>query len=427
MVLELWITIKLDLTTHPYYAQRLGNSADKDQTTSRNVAKEFVQVVQYGSVGQEFASDEEILALNEHVVQVSCGLRHSLFVTNHRRVFCCGDNKGGACGLSVLKIVEQMTLIPELTHCNIVETKCGSSFSFFISEGYQCVYVTGNNSYGECGFTSTGVSPLMKMENVDGKKLKFVEPGSYHTVFVTVDNCVYTSGFCGFGSLGQGYSEGQSLTPAKVDHPDLGSGSAVIKRVACGQWHSIVITEEGSVYSWGYNFQNQCGLKTSSSDILSPVLVTGVLSLKKIVDARCGEAFTVFRTESNEFYCYGEVDNGAYLLSTQVPLSMGTVIDYSCGKNFTLFTTEEGRAYALGDRKGICVPFISIHEHASHDGLLVAEVQLPCTFHNQLHVACAKIGSHAFLYNLAKRNFTFPNNLFASQRKGQLCDIIIVS
>jgi len=344
-----------------YYKQM--NSVDRQPwnlstDSGAAIVKSFTQVVQYGSMGQEFASEQELFEPGEHVVHVSCAENRSLFVTNHRRVFCCGENSCGCCGLSnAFSILEQVTLIPELSNCNIVETKCGTLHSFFISEGYESVFASGSNNHGECGFSNGTklVYGVVDVGHIDGKKLKHVAPGALHTVFVTIDNCVYTSGLGTFGSLGQGHMNQQGSIPVKLNHPDLG-GSKVIKSAVCGLWHSILIAEDGSAYAWGSNEYFQCGL--AQKGIVSPALVTGIPSYEKLVDARCGSCFTVFRTLSNNFYACGENDHGALGLShaamqsiiTQIPLSIGNVVDYNCGACFTVFTTKEGGIYTCGYR-----------------------------------------------------------------------------
>jgi len=367
-----------------------------------NQIQKFGRVVQYGYVGIDFKSEEELFAPGEYVVNVSCGERCSLFVTNHRRVFCCGDNTEGSCGMpKSISVVRQITLIPELTNCNIVEVKCGKDHTFFISEGYGCVYAAGSNSNGECGFLATQSN----------------------------DNCVYSSGYCEFGSLGQGYPSKGSLTPRRVNHPDLG-GFLAIKTVVCGQCHSIVVTENGSAYSWGDNYQGQCG-STSLSDeeILSPALVRSLPLGEKVVDARCGLTFTVFRTESNKFYGCGGNAYGVFgvpivslhqeLLVTEIPLSIGNVFDFCCGSTFVVFTTEEGRVYIGGESY-----YCGLSKDSSQDGKLM-EVSLPGPSQSMFRIACGQAGLHTLLYGVLKSRCHFSSKLFATQQKGLLCDIAI--
>lgn len=393
-----------------------------------------LQVVQYGSIGEEFASEKELFGSGEYVTHVSCGEHHSLFVTNHRRVFSCGDNVYGACALpEEISTVKQVTLIPQLSNCNIVETKCGCCHSFFISEGYQSVFATGFNANGECGLSmrTAKIYGVERFDGLNGTQIKYVASGAYHTVFVTVDNCVYTSGFCAFGSLGQGSRDGKSFTPRSVNHPDLG-GLKLIKSVECGQWHSIVIAEDGSAYSWGYNNHGQCGLNSSlQPNVVNPTLVTGIPSDEKIADARCGKSFTLFRTMSNNFYGCGENSHGAlglpsvYIQSivTQIPLSIGTVLDYRCGVNFTVFTTTKGKTYICGYKGMLC--------QLKDDTSSVAEVQMHWVSHSASYntghlMACSPLGDHMLLYSVPTNYYPFPSKLFTAQQKGLLCDTILV-
>ena len=45
-----------------------------------------------------------------------------------------------------------------------------------------------------------------------------------------------------------------------------------ITRIQCGASHSLAITAEGRLYTWGKNSQGQCGLG-HTDDVLQPTLV----------------------------------------------------------------------------------------------------------------------------------------------------------
>jgi len=265
--------------------------------------------------------------------------------------------------------------------------------------------------------------------------LKYISPGAFHTVFVTVDNCVYTSGYCAFGSLGQGTQDKASHTPLRVDHPDL-CGLKAIKKVQCGQWHSIVIAEDGSAYAWGYNNHGQCGLNSASpTNVVSPTLVSGVPPDEKVVDARCGSCFTVFRTHSNNFYGCGENSHGALglpivyrqLIVTQIPLSIGPVLDFGCGVTFTMFITNQGIPHVCGSKEFVG----SDQAHLCPLENDVSEVFVPWaskdSFNSELLIGCAPTGNHVFLYSVPKSQSSFSNKLFATQQKGLLSDTTVVT
>ncbi|KAI9392439.1 hypothetical protein POPTR_006G089901v4 [Populus trichocarpa] len=68
--------------------------------------------------------------------------------------------------------------------------------------------------------------------------------------------------FCGnqFAQLGTGSDQGESI-PRLLDAPCLESKQA--KMVSCGARHSAILTEDGQVFSWGWNKHGQLGVGDS--------------------------------------------------------------------------------------------------------------------------------------------------------------------
>lgn len=70
--------------------------------------------------------------------------------------------------------------------------------------------------------------------------------GGYHSLVVKSDGTVWSFGYNGVGSLGDGTTTDRS-SPVQV------SGLTDIVGVAAGEYHSMAITSTGSLYVWGYN------------------------------------------------------------------------------------------------------------------------------------------------------------------------------
>lgn len=75
-----------------------------------------------------------------------------------------------------------------------------------------------------------------------------VSTGQYHLGFITKDNGVYTTGLDEDGRLGQA-SVADTELPRRLS---FNNPSAKISSISCGTRHSVAVTEDGSVYSWGY-------------------------------------------------------------------------------------------------------------------------------------------------------------------------------
>jgi alpha-tubulin suppressor-like RCC1 family protein len=74
-----------------------------------------------------------------------------------------------------------------------------------------------------------------------------VAAGPTHLTFLTADDAVYSVGYGKDGRLGNG-STSTSESPEKIH---ISSQDKVIQ-LACGERHSLALTDKGDVYSWGY-------------------------------------------------------------------------------------------------------------------------------------------------------------------------------
>lgn len=77
----------------------------------------------------------------------------------------------------------------------------------------------------------------------------------YHSLIVTTDNRIYTCGTGSRGRLGNGATESPQPTFTEVLGPDC----LQIKMVASSDHHTLVLTVDHGVYSWGWNAYGQSG------------------------------------------------------------------------------------------------------------------------------------------------------------------------
>ena len=104
-------------------------------------------------------------------------------------------------------------------------------------------------------------------------KITAVAAGEAHTVALSGDGCVYSWGRGMFGRLGTG-SESDELFPVRVKFQN---SELKFIAVAAGAYHSLALADDGSVWSWGYNIYGQLGLNGETS--LSPQLLERFIEL----------------------------------------------------------------------------------------------------------------------------------------------------
>jgi len=74
-----------------------------------------------------------------------------------------------------------------------------------------------------------------------------------------------------------------------------------IKKICGGQDHSVLLTKDGKVYTWGRNQYGQLGLETDQEVVNEPQRV----NIEKVVDVSCGANHTIFLTKEGSIYACG--------------------------------------------------------------------------------------------------------------------------
>ena len=138
----------------------------------------------------------------------------------------------------------------------------------------------GDDSTSQQQQTATTALPLRAPPNVNGRSVRLISVGCAHTVAVTHDNEVYTWGSNRFSQLGV-------ETPASSAPTDASSlfsrtprrvtveGQALRAHHASAGWyHTLVATTRGECVAWGRGSENQLGTGISSTSTATPTVVT---------------------------------------------------------------------------------------------------------------------------------------------------------
>ena len=104
-----------------------------------------------------------------------------------------------------------------------------------------------------------------KIEAFAGQRVVAVSAGAFHSLALTADGAVWSWGHGGFGRLGHGDHEDQSL-PKKVE---AFTGQRVVA-VSAGAYHNLARTGDGAVYAWGKGGRGCLGHGEDLSDQLLP-------------------------------------------------------------------------------------------------------------------------------------------------------------
>ena len=176
-----------------------------------------------------------------------------------------------------------------------------------------------------------------------GMIIKWVSAGGDHSMALSSEGQVLTWGFGGEGQLGLGDEENRSV-PTLV--PDLEGVTAI----GAGRSHSLAI-KGGAVYTWGNGEHGCLGL----GDTNRRLVPTRVPELQGIVAVDGGYCFSVALSMDGVLHTWGQNGSGQLGVGDRedrnVPTRVDTlshVVDVSAGGAHTLAVTSDGAIFSWG-------------------------------------------------------------------------------
>ena len=127
--------------------------------------------------------------------------------------------------------------------------------------------------------------------------------GGHHTVAVTEEGQVVSWGWGNDGQLGHGDTYDQTL-PTRVQ----ALAGQRVTDVACGYYHTAAVNEDGAVMCWGKGSSGQLGLRDRGAALL-PRMLTG-LHAHRIRRVACGMAHTLALSDEGEVFAWGSGADG---------------------------------------------------------------------------------------------------------------------
>lgn len=127
--------------------------------------------------------------------------------------------------------------------------------------------------------------------------------GSGHTVVLTTDGQVYTWGRGDDGRLGHG-DNGWKYVPRIAQS----LSGQVIVQVTCGSYHTAAVASNGDLFTWGGGMYGKLGHGNESGHS-TPRRVEGLVGLT-VSQIACGSRHTAVLTSTGALYTWGDKENG---------------------------------------------------------------------------------------------------------------------
>eukprot|EP00929_Paragymnodinium_shiwhaense_P118883 TRINITY_DN90783_c0_g1_i1.p1 TRINITY_DN90783_c0_g1~~TRINITY_DN90783_c0_g1_i1.p1 ORF type:complete len:1072 (-),score=190.99 TRINITY_DN90783_c0_g1_i1:127-3342(-) len=334
------------------------------------------------------------------ICQIAGGDGHTAAVTVHGKLYSWGASACGQLGHSdtehMPKDVEGYPyqpvplLVDILQDVRIVQIACGDAHTIALSrEGL--LYSWGGGGCGQLGHSETAKMP----KDEDGcpyqpapRVVNHLRPhvvvtiacGKAHTIAVSDKGRMYTWGAGACGQLGHpdtssfpSDEDGYPFQPVPREVEKLRDQKIVA--TACGDVHTLALTDEGFVYSFGGGSYGQLGMKDVGAMPVDadncPYMPTPhrIAGLENIVKLACGDSHSLTADRDGRLLCWGANSCGQLgLMNPEDPrirkdpdgiphlptpavlqaLLDQRIIDIACGEAHSLAVAASGNLYSWG-------------------------------------------------------------------------------
>ena len=178
--------------------------------------------------------------------------------------------------------------------------------------------------------------------------IKDISCSTSHSICLDLNGNVFTFGRNDYGALGV-YADSSTLL---YSHEPQMLQLSLIQQVACGEYFSICLSDNGELYSFGYNEFGQLG----HGDIKNYYFPKKIEILKDVDFIECGGCYSICKTLNDSIYCWGANNHGQLGIGNTIhqytPYQCmncpDNIVDIKCGMVHTLILTSNHEVFGCG-------------------------------------------------------------------------------
>jgi regulator of chromosome condensation len=220
-----------------------------------------------GEGNQKQSTPKLYEAIKDKIVSVASNENITYALTASGHVYEWGNTNAIVNRSSTRKTIRDQTkkncLHPQQVYLGSIKVRklcqANHGYHMFLFDNQNKVYGWGLNNHGQLGLgdeeNRSRPTKLKAFNNVD---VEFVCTGQHHSLALSKDHKVYSWGRGDYGQLGHGDDE-KRLEPTVIQFFENLEGGDHVVQIACGANHSLALTKNGKIYSWGFGESYQLG------------------------------------------------------------------------------------------------------------------------------------------------------------------------
>ena len=286
----------------------------------------------------------------ERAVSVAAGDAHSLALTAGGAVWSWGWGSTGQLGHGDGQTQWQPKNVEAFAGQRVIAVSAGLGHSLALAADGS-VWSWGQGGWCRLGH-GDGQNQMLpkKVEALAGRRVVAVSAGAYHSLALSADGSVWSWGHGGNGRLGHGDQQVQPL-PKKIEAL---AGPRVVA-VSAGFGHSFALTADGAVWSWGHGALGQLGHGDEQHQPLPKKVEAFAGQRVVLVSAANNHSFAIIADRAVWSWGYGvsgrlgHGDEQRQLLPKKIEALAGqSVIAVSAASDHIIALTANGAAWSWG-------------------------------------------------------------------------------
>ena len=250
--------------------------------------------------------------INNDVKEVVCGYNRTFIIKNDGSLWACGYNEIGELGFGDTgndKMYSTFTQVTNNINNDVKQVDCGYYYTMIVKNDGS-LWATGHDEFGETGlYTIRNTTIFTQVTTNINNDVKQVACSFYCTFIVKNDGSLWACGLNNYYQLGLGHNNNYIYTFTQVT-TNINND---VKQVACskqtsGTTHTLVLKNDGSLWGCCNNEYGQLGLGTAGSGSKFVQITVNVNNdVKQIA---CGVEYSVILKNDGSVWSCGNVASG---------------------------------------------------------------------------------------------------------------------